>query len=544
MAFTERLKVVIDVVSGNATRGLSDFRSEVAKADTWTGKLKAGTKALGNSFVSMAASPEGAAAAIGAVTAVAIKGAHQFMELAKASNDLAQATGLTIEQASRWIEVGKDYGVSAEALASTIGKLNRTLDPRVAAEYGIALTDSSGKARSANDVFLDVIAAISNTDSAAERARMGTRLLGRGWQQLAPILGKSRSQYEEMLSTIKDGQVITEEEYKKAEKLRMGLDELNDSWDNLTLQIGQAAASGTGVLDFFTRLLQFRDQVIAWSEITGNGFAETHDPIVMTTNFLESLTSITDYFFGDDNKGRIKSTTQLLSTMGSPSAVGGIGELSGAFDELSDNADSTARGMRDVREQFGYLLNEIDERSALRSIMDDFDTLQQKAVDAWTAAAEGEADAEAKARDAAQAVDDLKVSVIEYADEVGGIPPQAVTRILTQIDRGSLDEAKRLIAGLTGMTITYYGRIGGEKGIQPPGRAAGGPVMGGRPYVVGEAGPELFVPGTSGSIIPSGSGVGGMTFNVTVTNPMMSGEQLANELKAYIQRNGSGWLTR
>jgi hypothetical protein len=35
------------------------------------------------------------------------------------------------------------------------------------------------------------------------------------------------------------------------------------------------------------------------------------------------------------------------------------------------------------------------------------------------------------------------------------------------------------------------------------GKAAGGPVAGGTPYVVGEKGPELFVPGASGTIIPN-----------------------------------------
>jgi hypothetical protein len=34
-------------------------------------------------------------------------------------------------------------------------------------------------------------------------------------------------------------------------------------------------------------------------------------------------------------------------------------------------------------------------------------------------------------------------------------------------------------------------------------RANGGPVTGGSPYVVGERGPELFVPGTGGSVVPS-----------------------------------------
>ena len=35
-----------------------------------------------------------------------------------------------------------------------------------------------------------------------------------------------------------------------------------------------------------------------------------------------------------------------------------------------------------------------------------------------------------------------------------------------------------------------------------PGRADGGPVIGSKPYVVGERGPELFVPAESGTIIP------------------------------------------
>jgi hypothetical protein len=38
---------------------------------------------------------------------------------------------------------------------------------------------------------------------------------------------------------------------------------------------------------------------------------------------------------------------------------------------------------------------------------------------------------------------------------------------------------------------------------QPQPRASGGPVTAGRPYVVGENGPELMVPDQSGKIVPS-----------------------------------------
>jgi TP901 family phage tail tape measure protein len=42
----------------------------------------------------------------------------------------------------------------------------------------------------------------------------------------------------------------------------------------------------------------------------------------------------------------------------------------------------------------------------------------------------------------------------------------------------------------------------GIYGIQAPGRAMGGPVRGGSPYLVGERRPELFVPGMNGAIVP------------------------------------------
>jgi len=45
-----------------------------------------------------------------------------------------------------------------------------------------------------------------------------------------------------------------------------------------------------------------------------------------------------------------------------------------------------------------------------------------------------------------------------------------------------------------------------------PGKAAGGSVMAGSPYMVGERGPELFVPGRSGTIVPNSAlGSGGST---------------------------------
>ena len=63
-----------------------------------------------------------------------------------------------------------------------------------------------------------------------------------------------------------------------------------------------------------------------------------------------------------------------------------------------------------------------------------------------------------------------------------------------------------------GLLGALLGLIGGS-----PGRATGGPVSPARPYVVGERGPELFVPTTSGSIVASGGAGGPRDVRVSIT---------------------------
>jgi hypothetical protein len=70
------------------------------------------------------------------------------------------------------------------------------------------------------------------------------------------------------------------------------------------------------------------------------------------------------------------------------------------------------------------------------------------------------------------------------------------------------------------------------------GRANGGPVNGGTSYIVGERGPELFVPNTSGKIIPNGGSGGGSTINLTV-NGAIDAEGTARTIIDVLNRSTS-----
>jgi hypothetical protein len=101
-----------------------------------------------------------------------------------------------------------------------------------------------------------------------------------------------------------------------------------------------------------------------------------------------------------------------------------------------------------------------------------------------------------------------------------------------------------LAAGISGAILKGFGA-----------RAMGGPVNAGSPYVVGEKGPELFVPSSSGSIVPngamgsSGGGSGGVTVNYNIAAgvsraelvPILEQERrrLKAEIPDMVRRGGS-----
>ena len=87
-------------------------------------------------------------------------------------------------------------------------------------------------------------------------------------------------------------------------------------------------------------------------------------------------------------------------------------------------------------------------------------------------------------------------------------------------------------------------RVTGNPGPRTPPvlpRAFGGPVKGGSPYVVGEKGPELFVPGSSGNIVPNHAmGGANIVVNVDASGSSVEGDaersrQLGDLIGAAVQ---------
>ncbi len=100
--------------------------------------------------------------------------------------------------------------------------------------------------------------------------------------------------------------------------------------------------------------------------------------------------------------------------------------------------------------------------------------------------------------------DDLRRTAFKVLDEIAAQALRGGLASLGLGGGGGLGESAG--AGLGSLIGSIFGL---------PGRATGGPVAPGRPYLVGERGPELFVP-TSAGQIDAGAGRGGRNVNVSI----------------------------
>ena len=134
---------------------------------------------------------------------------------------------------------------------------------------------------------------------------------------------------------------------------------------------------------------------------------------------------------------------------------------------------------------------------------------------------------------------------------VGG---ESAVSMIAEAKKTIADEAasfRKWVRSHLATTITVKVEYDTSGAPSPKGKALGGPVTGGTPYIVGENGPELFVPGRSGSIVPNdvlagsasrGSGGGGNTYAINVQagvgDPRAIGQQIVEYVKKFEQANG------
>lgn len=174
------------------------------------------------------------------------------------------------------------------------------------------------------------------------------------------------------------------------------------------------------------------------------------------------------------------------------------------------------------------------------------------------------ADTSGFARDVAVMRGELEGPLATGAARAGRAIESALTRAITSGKFGFDDLKKVALAAMAqiasaslrslfapagggadgGVGALLSGALSSLLGV--PGRATGGPVSGGRPYMVGERGPELFVPGAGGRVERVGGGGRDVRVSIAVTSPRpgdpavlrQSSRQIAHAVRAAIRNDG------
>jgi hypothetical protein len=492
----------------NAKAAFGDFKAAVGDAEGSIGKFKAGSKVALDAVAANAATF--AVAAGTAVGKFVLDGMAAFQELAISAGKFADATGLAVEDASRYIEAAGDIGIPIQAVETAIGRLNKTIgaDPDKVRDLGIDLVYLRDGSLDVNETFLNTIDRLKKIKDPAEKARVAAQLLGKGWQQMAELIEMGADDLTASLKEVSEQKVISEDELRMAREYRAAMDGLGDSIDDLQLKSGQRLIPLTTMLaKGATKALQF-DAVVTelFKDIVGNG-----------TQAEEQLSDLAGVL--NDNRinaGNFKTQIQNAKI---------------PLDNLATAASNASVAIVNADTAWQNLTGTLDREVALDNAKIDLAELEAAAAKAFGTGAQAD-------------IDDYEAKLADYAGVLAGISgtmdgissKEILFKFKTQGSAAALEYATYLARG------AEYGGLSPEDalglaGISTlPRRAMGGPVAGGSTYLVGERGPELFTPGTSGTITPNNA-LGGST-SITVNVNGGDPNSIVRALQQYVRQSG------
>ena len=489
-----------------ARRQFGKFKADIAAADGTMGKFKAGSKAAFDGVKAQAGNLAMVAGA--AIAGFAVKAIGEFQDLALEAGKFADATGLAVEDASRHLEVAGDLGIPIDAVEGAIGRLNRTIgaDPDKVRNLGVDLVYLKDGSLDVNETFLNTIDRLKKIKDPAEKARVATQLLGKGWQSMSELIEMGADDLKKSLDSVSGAQVISEEELTKAKNYRDTVQDLGDLWNAFVINAG-------GV---FVDIVSDLKDLTSWE---GLGRQLKEGPLGTALGEIVGLFN--------DNEENAKKAEEAAKSLGDAYA----GYVSSRLAESRQDVLLLNLALEDQEEQIAKtdlkwqaLKGTLRLESAVADAKAMLEDLKVKAVEAFGGSEEA-------VDEYTQSVIDAQLMVLALAETMVLTNSQK-NQIRVLVDTEQLDRAITLIntIGAGGYTpelnaMRYRGA-----------RAAGGPVAGGGSYLVGERGPELFTPGTSGNITPNNAlGGGGITVNVNGGDP----NQVVAAIQRWVRDNGA-----
>lgn len=286
---------------------------------------------------------------------------------------------------------------------------------------------------------------------------------------------------------------------------------------------------GTGSLTAQQRVLAAHAEIMGQTATQQGDFARTSDGLANQQRIFNAELENAKTTIGT---ALLPAVTDLFSTF-SEWGIPILQDLAAWFEENGDEVTTFILRMADAGLQFvdillmmmGWYLQWFDIQQ----------TVIFSAIKLWLSFAENVLNAAVAAFGWIPGIgDDLRTAQADFAtfkdrtETYMGAAQTSTDLLRGSIDtaRGSIGTLRDSVQALDGFTARVRVQVDVDQALAAiPGtnqwiagqRASGGPVVAGRPYLVGEMGPEIWVPSSSGTVISASESRlgGGITVNVT-----------------------------
>ena len=494
-------------------------------------KATAGLKRIGGAAKSVGKVIGGLALAVAGAAAAFIALGKKSFDALDAIGKTADRTGIAAEklQALRLgaVESGgsvEDLNKSMEKFAKNIGDVvvKGTGEATYALDrMGIQLNDNSGLLKSTDTLLEEVVGGIGKLGSESERTSVLMALFGKPGLKLNQVLGKGAEGMALWTKKAKEmGIIIDSKAIKAVENFNDRFTELKFMADGLVNQTFAALAPGLE-----TMITAFKDWKVEVNKAEG-GLKSMGE--VISDKIVEAFAVLLETL-GQVGQGVINfslQTGRAITKLGIGLSVlsGDFASAQLALNELNKNPlvlstfsktmDEAATSLR------GFFVRTKDAVDGI----DDINDAAGKYTEAINVARESTekfgSGFNLVFNDGANKFDDMA----KLGQKVGKTLEDGLTNAFMNIGKGAeglkdlMDTIlKQIMAELIRVFIVQAAVQGVKTYFGFPGKATGGPVTGGKTYLVGERGPELFTPPGNGNIVPNGAMAGGGSTNVNIS---------------------------
>ncbi len=546
----------------------------------------------------------GVKVAVGAAT-VAVTGLT--LAFGRAVNDLdklaksARFADIGAESFQSWRIQADLAGVSNQSFDASLERANKRIGEarnglgaakKTYEQYGIALTDVNGKARSNEAILRDAADAFAGMDTAAERGAAAAALFGREGIALAEVLKGGTGQLDEFGRKARAaGLILSTDTTEKAEKFKDQMTLLKGVFDaGLNTALAQMIPALIGIgqtmaatVPHMSTYLAFLDDFVQGGPVSGDSAVVTRlrderaelDKTVLayekarrgsdvgSGNFQGQARNTFSFFPGPTEeefrkaKARIKEIRETLlpkalRDLSETNVETGFGEALDAAQERAAalitllkevetgtlGADTAIKTLGETVARGDFVFDPFvddgaeDIKGALQNLFDDIDLNIDEAV-------KKEAEQIKEQQELSDNIADaIRLGATDGADGM-------VDALLNALLDNFITQAADMIAGaLSGDGGGFLGGLGSFLGFGGA-RMNGGPVGTGSAYLVGEAGPELFVPSSAGRIVPNGAFGGGVTVQNNFGNVSFSGgAESQRQFNELLERSSDATVAR